>query len=76
MENLRKFATSIFSLKKIPQRNVLGGSKVIPDWKSIVQRMVIIGKSKYLGKFKQEHDFEIIIIPVALLIKIEQITWK
>lgn len=38
--------------------------------------MVIIGKSKYLGKFKQEHDFEIIIIPVALLIKMRQITWK
>lgn len=51
--------------KKIPPKNVLDGSKVIPDWKPVVQRMVIIGKSKYLGKSKQKYDFEII-IPVAL----------
>lgn len=39
--------------------------------------MVIIGKSKYLGKFKQEHDFEKNYNTLwALLIKIEQITWK
>ena len=56
----------ILTKENPPPTNVLGGSKVIPDWKPVVQRMVIIGKSKYLGKSKQKHDFKIIIIPVAL----------